>query len=105
MLGWISSEHLALIIDRESVFGDEQAKSMVGRNCVRTTALLSFSVTFPYLSVAAANLGMTVQVRACLLSESRAEEAGGGTREARLDHCGPIGLIVSTASSASSAGR
>ena len=36
---------------------------MVGRNCVRTTALLSFSVTFPYLSVAAASHGMTVQVR------------------------------------------
>ena len=108
VLGWISSEHLALIIDRESllkVFGDEQTKSMVGRDCVRTTALLSFSVTFPYLSVAAASLGMTVQVRACLLSESGAEEAGGGAREARLDHCGPIGLIVSTASSTSSAGR
>jgi hypothetical protein len=60
------------------VFGDEQAKSMVGRDCVRTTALLSFSITFPYLSVAVASLGMTLQVRACLLSESGAEEAGGG---------------------------
>ena len=51
---------------------------MVGRDCVRTTALLSCSITFPYLSVAVASLGMTLQVRACLLSEFGAEEADGG---------------------------